>query len=115
MKYLLIMSLFLTGCSAFHEKPLPPSESTNILLDVVWVDSIKEIPRTGKRDARGAAIWQAVKGQRKCTIYAFKPYNLDDFKGLQVLGHELLHCTDGNFHSPVNDKNFLEERRRMMQ
>ena len=114
MKYLLIMSLFLSGCSVFHEKPLPASEATHIDLHVIWVDSAGDIP-SYIGEANGAAVYYDVGGQRYCTVYAFKPHSLDDFRALQTLGHEVLHCTDGKFHNPVFDRNKLKMRREMLQ
>ena len=97
---LLPIVLLLSGCSAFHEKPLPPSEATDVRLQVSWVDSVADIPKTYNADVNGAAVWFDSDGKRYCTIYMVKPYGLDDFKGLQTLGHEALHCTEGTFHNP---------------
>ena len=108
-----ISFMFLSGCSAFHEKPLPPSEATHIDLDVVWVETESDLPGYIS-EASGAAVYFDIDDKRYCTIYAIKPYNLDDFKHLNTLGHELLHCTDGNFHNPVYDKNSIEGRQDMM-
>ena len=106
--------MFLSGCSAFHEKPLPPSEFTDLIVDVNWVDSYDDIPRYASEHVGGAAIYYEVDGKRYCSIYTVKPYNAGDFENLNTLGHELLHCTDGNFHNPVYDKNSREDRRDMM-
>ena len=106
--------MFLSGCSAFHEKPLPPSEAKHIDLDVVWVESVKDMPTYMDETVQGRAVYFDIDGMRHCTIYAIKPYNLDDFKHLNTLGHELLHCTDGKFHNPVYDKNEIQERQDMM-
>ena len=109
-----LLVLLLSGCSAFHEKPLPASEATHIDLHVIWVDSAGDIP-SYIGEANGAAVYYDVGGQRYCTVYAFKPHNLDDFRALQTLGHEVLHCTDGEFHNPVFDKNKLIERLELRQ
>jgi hypothetical protein len=98
---ILSLALILGGCSAFHEKPLPPSEATDVRLQVSWVDSVADIPKTTSTDVNGTAVYFDVDGQRYCTIYMVKPYNLNDFKGLQTLAHEVLHCTDGRFHNPA--------------
>lgn len=101
MKVIIIMiAVLLGGCSAFHEKPLPPSEATDVRLQVVWVESINDIPRTSSADVNGTAIFFDVDGQRYCTIYLLKPYGLSDYARLNTLAHEVLHCTDGAFHNP---------------
>lgn len=102
MKYIItvILTLSVFGCSAFHEKPLPVSEATDVKLQVQWVDSRADLPKTYNADVNGTAVWFDANGQRYCTIYMIKPYGLNDFQGLQTLGHEVLHCTEGRFHNP---------------
>ena len=111
MRAIIIMiAVLLGGCSAFHEKPLPPSEATEVLLDVRWVESVDDIPipYVARRDVEGYTVWVDINDKRKCTIWAVKPYNADDFKHLNTLGHELLHCTDGHYHGRTRDKNGSE-------
>lgn len=105
------IAILIGGCSAFHEKPLPPSEATDVRLQVAWVDSIADIPKTYNADVNGASVWFDVSDQRYCTIYMIKPYGLNDFAGLQTLGHEVLHCTEGAFHNPGYSNFGAEEAR----
>ena len=37
-------------------------------------------------------------GPRVCTIYAPAPRSERDLQGFATLGHELMHCFDGNWH-----------------
>lgn len=111
----LALALLMGGCSAFHEKPLPPSEATKIDVDIRWVETADDIPLPAivKRDAEGYAVWVDINKKRKCTIWAVKPYNADDFKHLNTLGHELLHCTDGHYHGRTRDMNGSEMLRQI--
>lgn len=106
MRYLIMLALLMSGCTVFHEKPLPPSEATHVDLQVVWVDSYSDLPGYIQDSATlvtGAAIYYDVEDiegdmKRHCTVWVIKPYNINDFKNLQSLGHEVLHCTDGKYH-----------------
>ena len=49
----------------------------------------------------GCSQWQepAVQGgPRVCSIYAPAPRNERDLQRFATLGHELMHCLDGNWH-----------------
>lgn len=105
----LALVLLMSGCSVFHEKPLPPSEATKIDLDIRWVDTAEDIPIPNMvREGEGYTTWVDITEKRKCVIWVVKPYNADDFKHLNTLGHELLHCTDGHYHGRTRDKNGSE-------
>jgi hypothetical protein len=49
---------------------------------------------------RGCAKWNAIDaaGRRVCSIYAPMPRSEMDTQRFVTLGHELLHCFDGNWH-----------------
>jgi hypothetical protein len=49
---------------------------------------------------RGCAKWNQTDaaGQRVCAIYAPMPRNEMDTQRFITLGHELMHCFDGNWH-----------------
>ncbi len=49
---------------------------------------------------RGCSKWVdgAGPGERVCNIYAAAPKNEMDSQHFATLGHELLHCFDGNWH-----------------
>ena len=49
---------------------------------------------------RGCAKWNQTDaaGQRVCAIYAPMPRSEMDTQRFATLGHELLHCYDGNWH-----------------
>ena len=49
---------------------------------------------------RGCSKWNDTgqAGERVCSIYAPAPRNESDKVGFVTLGHELMHCFDGNWH-----------------
>lgn len=53
-------------------------------------------------------------GPRVCSIYAPEPRNERDLERFATLGHELMHCFDGNWHDRwgrMNDAKVREARR----
>ena len=49
----------------------------------------------------GCSHWveaQAAGGPRTCAIYAPEPRTEKDLQRFATLGHELMHCFDGNWH-----------------
>ena len=88
----------LTACAAVKEEPSTP-------VHVVWqkVDDVQAACEgaSGKRELfkiLGCSKWREEGGQRTCTIYAQAPRNEADTQRFATLGHELMHCTDGNWH-----------------
>ena len=74
-------------------------------MHVVWqqVDDVQAACEgaSGKREIfkiLGCSKWRADGGQRTCTIYAPAPRDERDKERFATLGHELMHCTDGNWH-----------------
>lgn len=58
------------------------------------LDGRKEIFRI-----RGCSKWSdASNGVRTCSIYARAPKSELDTQAFATLGHELMHCFDGNWH-----------------
>jgi hypothetical protein len=74
---------------------------------VVWnrVDDIQTVCQNlaGRKEVfaiRGCSKWSDGDraGQRVCTIYVPKPRTETDTQTFATLGHELMHCFDGNWH-----------------
>ena len=72
---------------------------------IVWnkVDDVQAACEgaSGRREIfriLGCSKWRAEGGQRTCTIYAPAPRDERDTQRFATLGHELMHCTDGNWH-----------------
>ena len=74
-------------------------------MHIVWqkVDDVQAAceQASGRRElfrVLGCSKWREVDGQRTCTIYSQAPRNEADVQRFATLGHELMHCTDGNWH-----------------
>jgi hypothetical protein len=58
---------------------------------------------TGKKEIyliRGCSMWSDTKRayQRVCTVYARLPKSEMDTQAFATLGHEIMHCFEGNWH-----------------
>ena len=94
----LLIAIALAGCSTVKSEADAP-------VQIVWqkVDdahaACEEV--SGRREIfriMGCSKWRDVGGQRTCTIYAQTPRTEADVQRFATLGHELMHCTDGNWH-----------------
>jgi hypothetical protein len=74
---------------------------------VVWnrVDDVQTVCQSlaGRKEVfaiRGCSKWNDTdrSGQRVCSIYVPTPKNETDTQTFATLGHELMHCFDGNWH-----------------
>jgi len=74
---------------------------------VVWnrVDDVQAVCQNlaGRKEVfaiRGCSKWNDTdrSGQRVCTIYVPTPRTETDTQTFATLGHELMHCFDGNWH-----------------
>jgi len=52
----------------------------------------------GALSGESAKIPRYKEGTVKCAVWAFKPEGEHDYRYLQTLGHEVLHCFKGNYH-----------------
>lgn len=96
MRYLVLL-LLLTGCSSFTAKP--DSERIILAPKIWWItvdDPEKECLSYGTRPAplfyeiQGCAMVQ--RYDQSCTIITGKNTSME------ILGHEMRHCFEGNFH-----------------
>jgi hypothetical protein len=90
--------LLLAACAT-------PKDEAPTPVHIVWnkVDDIQAACEgaSGKREIfkiLGCSKWRQDGGQRTCTIYAPTPRDERDKERFATLGHELMHCTDGNWH-----------------
>jgi len=99
---LLLMAVLLAGCAA---APAPnPAEN----VAVIWnqVDNPQKVcdDLSGRKELfriLGCSKWSGPEkdgAPRTCTIYAPAPRNERDTQRFATLGHELMHCFDGNWH-----------------
>ena len=92
--------VLLSACSA-----TPPSSDADVV--IVW-NRVEEPHRvcealSGRKsffNVLGCSHWveaQAKGGPRTCAIYAPEPRTEKDLQRFATLGHELMHCFDGNW------------------
>ena len=102
MKILFLLALLiLPGCAA-----TTPAPSEGVA--VVWhrVDEPHRVCEalSGRKtffNVLGCSHWaepQVAGGPRTCAIYAPEPRTEKDLQRFATLGHELMHCFDGNWH-----------------
>ena len=97
---LLVLVVLLPACTSTTAKP-------DEQIAVVWnrVDNPHEICEgmSGRKsffNVLGCSHWQpaSASAPRTCAIYAPAPRSERDVQRFATLGHELLHCFDGNWH-----------------
>lgn len=94
----LLLAVVLAGCAAAPEREMPPGD-----VQVVWL-RVEDPQRvcealSGRKQffaVHGCSRWSAE--QRRCEIYAPAPKSEADLQRFATLGHELMHCFDGNWH-----------------
>lgn len=94
---LLTAAVLVAGCAA------APSAERHDRVEVVWM-RVDDVQRTcqglaGRKEfltIHGCSRWSAE--QRRCEIYAPEPRSERDVQRFATLGHELLHCFEGNWH-----------------
>ncbi|HEY5897451.1 MAG TPA: hypothetical protein VIV54_07805 [Burkholderiales bacterium] len=99
MRFLLLSALLLVGACT--------STRTADNVTVVWnrVDDTQATCQNlaGRKEIfaiRGCSKWGDTDkaGSRSCQIYAPEPKDERDLQAFATLGHELMHCFDGNWH-----------------
>jgi len=96
----LLQLLLLSGCVT--GQPLPPSQQNSFALTVNWNDDPKSTIPNGY-NASGRLLGYAEYGDGWCNVTLPKPKSEYDSMYLEVLGHEVFHCTDGQFH-PIENR-----------
>ncbi len=95
-----VVFLFLAACAS-----APKPESGDI--QIVWtrVDDPHQVCEglSGRKEffrILGCSKWKDVRadGTRVCSIYAPSPRDERDLQRFATLGHELMHCFEGNWH-----------------
>ena len=103
MKYvLLLVTILVPACST------TPAAAPDAGVAVVWnrVDEPHQVCESlsGRKclfNVLGCSQWQEPVAQgapRVCSIYAPAPRSERDLQRFATLGHELMHCFDGNWH-----------------
>jgi hypothetical protein len=94
---LLAAAVLVAGCAA------APGAERRDTVEVVWM-RVDDVHRTcqglaGRKEflaILGCSRWSAEL--RRCEIYAPAPRSEADVQRFATLGHELLHCFEGNWH-----------------
>jgi hypothetical protein len=98
--FVLFLAVLLPACST---TPAAPDER----VAVVWnrVDNPHQVCEglSGRKsffNVLGCSHWAepTASAPRTCAIYAPAPRNERDVQRFATLGHELMHCFDGNWH-----------------
>ena len=97
MRLALAALALLAGCAS---APPPDPGGT---VEVVWmrVDDVQRVCQglAGRKEflaILGCSRWSAE--HRRCEIYAPEPRSEHDVQRFATLGHELMHCFEGNWH-----------------
>ena len=101
MRFLFLLALaLLPACAQTDPKADPGNE-----IHIVW--NRIEDPHaacegvSGRREffkILGCSKWREAPDRRECVIYAPAPRDERDKERFATLGHEMLHCFDGNWH-----------------
>ena len=104
MKYFIAILLILTIAVGMYIVSLPVAgaELKDITLHVHYLDNVTQMPKNamtynGQRQL-GYAEVSKKSGVTECHVYVVKPRNRNDFWRMEILGHEVMHCTDGDYH-----------------
>ena len=102
-------------CTALVACATPQSAGDHVT--VVWnrVDDVQTVCQNlaGRKELfaiRGCSKWNETDraGQRVCSIYVPTPRTETDTQTFATLGHELMHCFDGNWHDRWGHMNLPE-------
>jgi hypothetical protein len=111
---LILATLFIVSCEPDGTSGLPEDfDRSNEVIEVtvIWhksqqaVDSayVEEFGRARNESAinrLGFAVWADPSRDPKwCRIHAVKPTRVKNDEKMDTLGHELLHCVIGTFHT----------------
>src|SRR5258706_4690336 len=78
-------------------------EIFNILGCARWEDG-KPVVVASASSGASAPVPLAASSARVCTIYAPEPRDERDLQRMATLGHELMHCFEGNWHDAYGNK-----------
>ena len=74
-------------------------EIHDLTIRLTYVDDYKDIPiNSGFNYPKYIGLGYPDKESGICYVYVKKPSSAEDYHKMEVLGHEIFHCTDGKFH-----------------
>lgn len=89
MRTITILFLIFLSCSGMAR------EVYNIPLQVIFVDSLLEIPLQEMENGYPRFAGMYKKEGNICKVWLIRPKNWDDAFALHVFGHEAFHCIKG--------------------
>ncbi|RLA58465.1 MAG: hypothetical protein DRQ89_15330 [Epsilonproteobacteria bacterium] len=95
---LLGMLVSIIGACVTQQTIPTQSITQRMVLTVHWAEPWEVTEKAHGYGYGGQKAGFAIFGPTTCHIYAPKPRHADDHKWFSVVGHEILHCTDGNWH-----------------
>jgi hypothetical protein len=112
VRFLALVAALLAGCVA---TPPAPGEPVAVLWHRVGDPQTTCEQLSGQKEIfrlRGCSKWNDTNaaGQRVCAIYSPAPRSEMDTQAFVTLGHELMHCFDGNWHDRWGRMNEPERR-----
>ena len=111
-RYLFLLATLLAGCSS---QSVVPDERIAVVWNRVENPHATCEGLSGRKsffNVLGCSHWTeaSAKGApRTCSIYAPAPRNERDLQRFATLGHELMHCFDGNWHDKWGRMNSPQE------
>jgi len=81
-----------------------PSEWRSASTTISWVSDPVQVGQKLSHQSKDLPPWSYSAGYfegstKACTIWAYEPTGAEDKEYLEYLGHEVLHCFRGYFHS----------------
>lgn len=105
MKLLLLLLLCLCSACSTVEGPVRRASTSRTTTTrrtrIEWVDDPHQAceQADGQRTVIGIIRGCAKIRGDECTIYAKRPTSEKDYQRFVTLGHELMHCAEGNWHN----------------
>jgi hypothetical protein len=73
------------------------AEIYNFNISIIYVNSVKDIP-VNKGYNYPLYLGYTTITPKSCLVYVVKPSSVADFHKMEILGHEVMHCTDKDYH-----------------
>ena len=108
------MFALLTACASTTQNP---HENVTVVWNKVDDPHAACVKLDGNRKEvfaiRGCSKWSDASNGRTCNIYAREPKSEMDTQAFATLGHELMHCFEGNWHDRWGHMNPRERQAAM--
>lgn len=75
-------------------------EIHRLFIEIHYVNSYADVPlNRGYNFTRFQGAAYPNRSHTRCEVYVVKPSGVNDTHKMEILGHEMLHCTDGDYHN----------------